>query len=104
MAYAKSGSRFALRRHNPLTTLLLRLDQRQQLLSRRRQRKRPLLVAGLHRKHLQLKQEGIKLLTSQSDQIFEVMDPGRPPVGQHNPGLEYFSTACWAVKPQSSSG
>jgi hypothetical protein len=63
-----------------------------------------LLIAGFHGKHLQLQALGINLLASQGGQILEVMDPGGWRSANTFQALNNFSTACWAVKPQSSSG
>jgi hypothetical protein len=57
-------------------------------LPQRGQRKWALFIAGFDSKHLQLKQPGINLLTCQSDEIFEVIDPWWLAIRQHNPGLE----------------
>ena len=67
-------------------------------------RKGALLVAGLHREHLQLPQKGVERLPCQVCEIGKIVHFGRLVISRTIQALRSFSTACWAVKPQSSSG
>ena len=51
-------------------------------------RKGALLVAGLHREHLQLPQKGVERLPCQVCEIGKIVHFGRLVISQHDPGLE----------------